>query len=377
MKRTRRFISIFFVVIVLSAATAIHVGASEPKKVSAAQSGRFRILGPFSHRNLALYLVKGKDVIRSTKFVTLEQALKDQRILVEETGNVRSLVISSKYMEEYVFIQAGDIVRGGKQDRTLGTDLVVPPGAKRMALQSFCVESGRWRARGAEDVQKFSMSTNQVASRELRIASRYRRSQQDVWENVGGLQEKLARNAGEPVRSPVSSSSLELTLDNEQVKKRAEGYVQALLDIVKGRKHIVGFVFAINGQFNTADIYGSEDLFGQLWPKLLRTAAIEAFAELKKGERFEAPSTKAAAAFLAYPEKSQVQRNRVNEWLTAITHESKDKVIFESLFAKEHALVHISAIRLDEKDRDVPRGEPQQSLQQNLLPDLRQQERRR
>jgi len=377
MKHTRRFVSIFSVVIALSAATAIHVRASEHKNVSAAQSGRFKILGPLRHRNLAPYLVKGKDVIRSTKFVTLEQALKDEKVLVEETGNVGSLVISSKYTKEHVFIQAGDIVRGGKQDRTLGTDLVVPPGAKRMALQSFCVESGRWQARGAEDIEKFSMSTNQVASRELRIASRYRKSQQDVWENVGGLQEKLARNAGEPVQSPVSSSSLELTLDNKEVKRRAESYLKALLDIVKDRKHIVGFVFAINGQFNTADVYGSEDLFGRLWPKLLRTAAVEAFAELQKEERFRTPSTRAAAAFLAYPEKSQVQRNRVNEWLTVITHEAKDKVIFESLFTKEHALVHISTVRLDEKDRDVPRSEPQQSQQQNQLRDLRQPRRRR
>jgi hypothetical protein len=349
------------------------IRAIASENITTEQSGRFKILGPFTHRNLALYLVKGKDVIRKTKFVTLEQALKDEKVTVGETGNVSNLVISSTYAEEYVFIQAGDIVKGGKQDRTLSTDLIVPPDVKKIPLQSFCVESGRWRARGTEKVDKFSMSSNQVASRDLRVASRYRRSQQEVWDNAADLQEKLSRNVGKSVRSPVSSSSLELTLGNKDVRKHAEKYVNALRGIIKDRKHIIGFIFAINGQLNTAEVYGSEDLFRQLWSKLLRTAAVEAFAELNKDKRFKTPSTKAAAAFLEYPGESQVRRNRVNDWLTAITHEGKDKVIFESFFSEEHALVHVTTVRMDENDRRKLRGrQPQQSLQQNRQPNLQQ-----
>jgi hypothetical protein len=102
-----------FVIVALIILIAIHVQAIASEKISTEQSGRFNILGPFTHRNLALYLVKGKDVIRETEFVTLEQAMKDRKVIVGETGNVGSLVISSTYTEEYVFIQAGDIVRGG------------------------------------------------------------------------------------------------------------------------------------------------------------------------------------------------------------------------------------------------------------------------
>jgi hypothetical protein len=298
MKCMNRVLSTSFVIVVLLILAAIPIRAIASENITTEQTGRFKILGPFTHRNLALYLVKGKDVIRKTRFVTLEQALKDEKVTVGETGNVRNLVISSTYAEEYVFIQAGDIVKGGKQDRTLSTDLIVPPGAKKIPLQSFCVESGRWRARGTEKADKFSMSSNQVASRDLRIASRYRRSQQEVWDNAAELQEKLSTNVGKSVQSQVSSSSLELTLGNKDVRKHAEKYVNALRDIIKDRKHIIGFVFAINGQLNTAEVYGSEDLFRQLWSKLLRTTAIEAFAELKKDKHFKAPSTKAAALCL-------------------------------------------------------------------------------
>ncbi len=379
MKCNRQIITTSYVIFVLVILAAIHVQATASEKISTKQSGRFKILGPFTHRNLALYLVKGADVIRKSKFVTLEQALKDEKVIVGETGNVQSLVISSTYTEEYVFIQAGDIVRGGKQDRTLSTDLIVPPGAKKMPLQSFCVESGRWRARGSEQVDKFSMSTNQVASRKLRVATRYKKSQQQVWSGVADLQDKLADNAGKTVRAPASSSSLELTLENKDVKKHAEKYVRELIDVIKGRKHIVGFTFAINGRFSTAEVYGSEDLFNRLWPKLLRTAAVEAFAELEKEGRYKYPSVKAAAAFLEYPEKSQVQRTRTNDWLITIRHESKDKVIFESLFTKEHALVHVNTVRVDENDRRMLQGESlQQSLQQDQLPNrLQEQEQLR
>jgi hypothetical protein len=222
------------------------------------------------------------------------------------------------------------------------------------------------------------MSTNQVASRELRVASRYQRSQQQVWSNIADLQDKLADNVGKSVQSPVSSSSLELTLGNKDVRRHAEEYVKALIDIVKNRKHIVGFAFAINGQFSTAEVYGSEDLFSRLWPKLLRTAAVEAFAELKKEEHSKSPSAKAAAAFLAYPEKSQVQRNRINDWLVTIRYESKDKVIFESLFTKEHVLVHVTTVRTDEHDRRELQSESlQQSLQQDQLPNRPQEQLRR
>jgi len=378
MKSMHRVVSTSFVIIVLLTLAAIPIRAIASENITTEQSGRFKILGPFTHRNLALYLVKGKDVIRKTKFVTLEQALKDGKVTVGETGNVRNLVISSMYDEEYVFIQAGDIVKGGKQDRTLSTDLIVPPRAKKIPLQSFCVESGRWRARGTEKVDNFSMSSNQVASRDLRVASRYRRSQKEVWDNAADLQEKLSHNVGKSVKSPLSSSSLELTLGNKDVRKHAQEYVNALRGIIKDRKHIIGFVFAINGQLNTAEVYGSEDLFRQLWPKLLRTAAVEAFAELKKDKHFKAPSTKAAAVFLEYPKESQVQRNRVNDWLTAITHEGKDKVIFESLFSKEHALVHVTTVRMDEKDRRKLRSrQPQQLRQQNQLQNLPQERQRR
>ena len=45
---------------------------------------------------------------------------------------------------------------------------------------------------------------------------------------------------------------------------------------------MIGYVFAINGHVNSADVYASRALFVKLWPKLLKASAVEAVAELNK-----------------------------------------------------------------------------------------------
>src|SRR5262245_50308170 len=81
---------------------------------------------PFTHQNLAVYLIRGKDVIPGKKFLTLQEALEQKKAIVHETGNVNQLAVENVSADFEVFIQAGDIVKGGQQDRVLAYDLVVP-----------------------------------------------------------------------------------------------------------------------------------------------------------------------------------------------------------------------------------------------------------
>src|SRR5262249_22234745 len=87
--------------------------------------------------------------------------------------------------------------------------------------------------------------------------------------------------------SRVSTSSLQLTLENKLVKDTANDYVKNLSSIINGKRDVIGFVFAINGQINSADVYSSNALFAKLWPKMLQASAIEAIAELKAEEKFQ------------------------------------------------------------------------------------------
>src|ERR1044072_4944178 len=82
-----------------------------------ARAGEYRIRGPTVHENLAIYLVHAKSTARAVP-LTLDEALRKGAVKVHETGTVSELQIENLGTDE-VFIQAGDIVKGGQQDRVL------------------------------------------------------------------------------------------------------------------------------------------------------------------------------------------------------------------------------------------------------------------
>src|ERR1051326_6982385 len=81
----------------------------------------YRLEGPFTQGNLSVFLVHGKDKIKGETFITLQEALVQKKVVVRETREVNELSIENISGEE-VYVQSGDIVKGGQQDRMLVTD---------------------------------------------------------------------------------------------------------------------------------------------------------------------------------------------------------------------------------------------------------------
>src|SRR5260221_11743471 len=133
-----------------------------------------KITGPQAHDNLAVYLIHGADSAKAKSYLTLQEALAQKKAIVRETQNVNQLSIENTSKDAEIYIQAGDIVKGGQQDRTLGTDLILEPKTK-VPIASFCVEQGRWSKRGKESVQQFDTPTDQVASKELKLPVKSRK----------------------------------------------------------------------------------------------------------------------------------------------------------------------------------------------------------
>ena len=84
-----------------------------------------RVSDPIVHENLAVYFIHAKSEAGNVP-LTLEEAMAKGVVRVKETSNVNQLEIENLGHEE-VFVQSGDIVKGGKQDRTLMVSLVLPP----------------------------------------------------------------------------------------------------------------------------------------------------------------------------------------------------------------------------------------------------------
>ncbi len=58
-------------------------------------------------------------------------------------AQVNQLVLVNNSKRPLILL-AGEIVTGGKQDRVIGKDRIIPPESDPMDLGVFCVEPGRW-----------------------------------------------------------------------------------------------------------------------------------------------------------------------------------------------------------------------------------------
>src|SRR5258708_38940285 len=86
------------------------------------ETADLKLSGPYPHGNLSVFLVHGPDRLAGKNFMTLQEALEAKKAVVYETGNVNQLTVENLSKDEELFIQSGDIVKGGQQDRTLEYD---------------------------------------------------------------------------------------------------------------------------------------------------------------------------------------------------------------------------------------------------------------
>jgi hypothetical protein len=332
---------------VLAAATLWALSAG----IAAAETENYRVSGPVVHENLAIYFVHGASASGPVP-LTLQEALANGSAQVRETGSVNELQVENSGDTE-VFVQSGDIVKGGRQDRVLTVSLIIPPHSGPLPIASFCVEQGRWSPRDREDGRNFSSAAAAVPSREAKIAmkapvaaapaappsadpraayllsSDINRRQHEVWNDVAKIQEKLSRALNTPVLVEESRSSLQLSLENEKLKDAQAAYVKALQPAGEGESDVIGYVFAVNGKLNSADLYPSNGLFRKMWPKLIAANATEAIGD-KSAASNTLPSTVDVLAFLKAAEDGKASERAVTRNVKLETREADRALFFET-----------------------------------------------
>lgn len=318
-----------------------------PQPARATAIGGQRLSGPYTHANLSVLLVHAADRLPGATYLTLQEALEQQKAIVHETGNVNELAVENLSGTDDLFIQAGDIVSGGQQDRTIELDLIVPPNSGRVPIGVFCVEAGRWSQRGSERAGCFDASGAAVVGSDLKLAVRAGGSQSAVWGAVRENQAALAQNLNADVTPQASESSLWLTVQSAPVQESVKPYVDALAKVVDDQPDALGVVFAVNGRIRSADTYGSRALFLKLWPKLLQAAAIEALAA-GTDEPAGAVTPEQAAAFLAAAGEGQVSEREASPRVHTQTRAGPDHVLFRTVDrGRGEACVHESVIAKD------------------------------
>jgi hypothetical protein len=304
-----------------------------------------RISGPFVHDNLVVYLIHGSASDRPVP-MTLQEAVKDKLVRVIETGDVNQLTVENVADKE-VFIQAGDIVKGGRQDRALTASLILPPHSGLVSLSALCVESGRWSGRPAEDSRTFNAADATVPSRAAKVlmtspvspaappaaqstyataSAGVRGKQQEMWAEAQRVKERLSQNLSVEVAAPQSPSSLRLALDNKTLQEAEKGFTDDLQKLGDQENDVVGYVVAINGHLNSAAVYESNGLFRKMWPKQLQASAVEAIAAGKPDDN-AVPSTKDVEMFLASADAGKVSVQELTSYVKQETRDA-DKALF-------------------------------------------------
>jgi len=214
--------------------------------------------------------------------ISLEHALAHNKAKVREVGEreggdtVGALVIENKGKVP-IFVLAGTVVKGGKQDRQIGQDFVIA-AHETVDVEAFCVEQGRWdqSRKGKNTGGKFSAS-GMLAPRKVRKAAQHDADQSKVWDEVAKTNKKAKKRSG--------SGTLMATLDADDVKserRKLSASAAKALGAAPSQKQVLGVAYAIDGQVRGARWFASRQLWEQHRDKLLETAALEALlAETK------------------------------------------------------------------------------------------------
>jgi len=284
-------------------------GPGSPPAPQTKPEGDWRILDPVTYENISVFPVAASYGQDTSAFLTLEEGLATGEVVVRERGSeemvrgrdgrpvyipqptgasVNQLVLLN-HSKRPLLLLAGELVSGGKQDRVIGKDRIVPVGAPPLPLDVFCVEHGRWTGSS-----QFAAALT-IVHPSVRERAAVDQKQTEVWDAVrsgtmakapaaapparitrGELQTAIAGNAQtEAYEKIYQSSAVGVPIDDfvAEVQRRFASAISGL----KGER-VVGVVVAYGGEVAWSDVFASGDLFDHYWHKLLRSYAVEALA---------------------------------------------------------------------------------------------------
>jgi hypothetical protein len=317
-------------------AAVLAVGQYQPVAAGPVESNGYKVLKPIESGDLTLFPVvraSGK-MPPGDQFLTLDEGLKSNEVEVTEAGQVRELVRSRggstlPYRGDQVntlvlvnnskrplLLLAGEIVTGGKQDRVIAKDRIVPAGGDPIDLSVFCIEHGRW----TESSEKFGATAKTstgtfMLQPTVRQQAMVAKDQQQVWNSVNGAISTMAVAAAPAMGMANSRGSASSTVQvqpdsiavhgsgaaptlpttsyakamqtqavSAKIDEAAAGLVQSREQALASlrQEHAVGVVVALHGEVIWADIFSDTELLTRYWIKLVRSYAAEGLAAGKE-----------------------------------------------------------------------------------------------
>ncbi len=380
-----------------------------------AANGSYRVLAPIESGNLLLFPVvrNASRASGETAFITLDEGIKTGEVEVTEAGRVQGLVRPRRpvpnsnvppqfHDDRYhgypdasdhssrgdevntlvlvnnskrpLLLLAGEIVTGGKQDRVIAKDRIVPVGADPIDLSVFCIEPGRW----TESSSTFGAAAKAPAhgfmvQPTVRERAMVEKDQQQVWDSVHGAISTMQMAAAPaastsmdgsggssmgggahydpPSPRALGTTSYAKVMESNAVSEKVD---EAAAPVMKARdqvlaqlrqEHAVGVVVAVRGEIVWADLFADTELLSRYWTKLVRSYAAES---LTAADTHSAPSVADAQHFLDAPLRgTEASEGEVGIYrYRELKSGSTETFVLESLLPGTGYDVHICKMKL-------------------------------
>ena len=319
---------LWLVLVVVSVGVAMAVIVPCLRGGEVPSSSHYQVLDPIRHGNLTIFPVVTSSSHDTHAFLTLDEGLRSGDVTVSESGNISPLVrprrrdgvwrephsdgaqvnqlVLVNNSKKPLLLLAGEIVTGGKQDRIIGKDRLVPAESDPIDLSVFCVEPGRWVAASGNYNFKAPVAMGAAMGGMVQPSVRSKamadKDQSKVWDQVRASKQEMAQAV------PTASETVEVTssyagaIQNEEVQHKLESVAapveqeyQSVIRQLRDR-NAVGVVVAVNGEIIWADVFASSNLLEKYWPKLVRSYAAEAMVQRTNST---SATVKSAQEFLA------------------------------------------------------------------------------
>ncbi len=219
-----------------------------------------KLLAPITVGGLTLFPIVANEPVAGNDVLSLDEAMRTHELRIREVddGNVNELSFANA-SDQPVFVLAGEVILGGKQDRIVSTTTVIPPHSTE-AVPVRCVEHGRWKG----ETNEFTTAET-LAHDRLRATATYA-TQVDVWAEVKQLNERNDTANGTDTYRTLAMRQAE---DARNHERTIDAAIAALPRA--DRQRMIGYAIAYNGEVSAVDKFRSPALFGKLERKLLRS----------------------------------------------------------------------------------------------------------
>lgn len=219
----------------------------------------------YTFKNLRLVPIRAKANFKRIMgdmgyYISLQEAIDANKVAISEvnrSGRVNTLLVRN-LSNDTLFVMSGEILVGGKQDRVVASDMLIPPNSGQAKLPVYCVEKGRWKYtnKNAEFTGYYGM-----ANEHLRDIIDHNGGQQAVWGEVSKSNKK------DGVYSQTQAYTAHA--NNKAFRRQEQEYVDFFENVFVGQDDIIGVIAITGNVIEGADLFVSNRLFVQEYRKLI------------------------------------------------------------------------------------------------------------